>query len=88
VLGFPPEEKTAGCEAIRAVCDGMLEQISHFEVKESLPTPRSGDLALTSTVPGEGTGGRVRATRRQADGNWLRVIDRPETPRSQNGTEG
>ena len=41
---------------------------------------RSGDLALTSTRSADGTGGRVQVARRQADGSWLRVIDRPELP--------
>jgi hypothetical protein len=51
-----------------------------FGVEEPLPTLRSGDLALTSTRPADNTGGRVQVSRRQPDGSWLRVIDRPELP--------
>ncbi len=78
VLAYPPGSRTVGREAIRAVCEQMLAQVSHFELEEPLPTVRNGDLALTSTRPADNTGGRVQLTRRQPDGTWLRVIDRPE----------
>ena len=55
------------------------ELVSHFELEEALPTVRNGDLAVTSTRPADNTGGRVQLVRRQPDGSWLRVIDRPET---------
>jgi len=51
-----------------------------FGGEEPLPTLRSGDLALTSTRPADNTGGRLQVSRRQPDGSWLRVIDRPELP--------
>lgn len=79
VLGFPPGSTTIGRDAIRAVFEKMLEQAPPFEVEEALPTLRRGDLALTSTRPKDGTGGRVQVARRQDDGTWLRIIDRPET---------
>jgi ketosteroid isomerase-like protein len=79
VLGFPPGETTVGRDAIRAVCESMLAHASHFEVEPSLPTLRNGDLALTATVPADGTGGRVQVVRRQPDGTWLRILDRPES---------
>jgi uncharacterized protein (TIGR02246 family) len=78
VLAFPPGQVTVGREAIRAVCAQMVAQVSHFEPEEALPTVRNGDLALTSTRAADGTGGRVQVVRRQGDGTWLRVIDRPE----------
>jgi uncharacterized protein (TIGR02246 family) len=78
VLGFPPGQTTVGREAIRMVCEGMLAQSEVFSLEEALPTLRNGDLALTSTVPADGTGGRVQVVRRQADGTWLRILDRPE----------
>jgi uncharacterized protein (TIGR02246 family) len=78
VLAFPPGSVTVGREAIRAVLARMLEQAPHFELEEALPTVRNGDLALTSTRPADNTGGRVQIARRQPDGTWLRIIDRPE----------
>jgi uncharacterized protein (TIGR02246 family) len=78
VLAYPPGKLTVGREAIRAVCEEMLEHVPHFEVEEALPTVYNGDLALTSTKPSDNTGGRVQIVRRQPDGSWLRVIDRPE----------
>jgi ketosteroid isomerase-like protein len=81
VLAFPPGRATVGREAIRVVFEQMLAQRPHFEVEEPLPTVRNGDLALTSTYPKDNTGGRVQLVRRQEDGSWLRVIDRPEVQR-------
>jgi ketosteroid isomerase-like protein len=80
VLAFPPGQATVGRQAIRAACAQLLAHATHFELEEALPTVRNGDLALTSTRPADGTGGRVQVARRQADGSWLRVIDRPELP--------
>jgi ketosteroid isomerase-like protein len=78
VLAFPPGETTVGRAAIRTVMEKMLTQGLTFRIEEPLPTVRNGDLALTSTRPADGTGGRVQVARRQPDGTWLRVIDRPE----------
>ncbi|WP_436785883.1 YybH family protein [Yinghuangia sp. YIM S10712] len=79
VLAFPPGSTTVGREAIRAVCERLVEYATQpFAVEEPLPTVRYGDLALTSTKPADGTGGRVQVARRQPDGTWLRIIDRPE----------
>jgi ketosteroid isomerase-like protein len=80
VLGFPPGQQTIGRDAIRAVYEKLVAAGPHFEGEEPLPTLRSGGLALTSTRPADGTGGRVQVARHQADGSWLRIIDRPELP--------
>jgi uncharacterized protein (TIGR02246 family) len=81
VLAYPPGSVTAGREAIQAVLERMLEHLPlPIEAEEPLPTVYYDDLALTSTRPADGTGGRVQVARRQPDGSWLRVIDRPETP--------
>ncbi|MEV6673622.1 nuclear transport factor 2 family protein [Streptomyces sp. NPDC051162] len=81
VLAFPPGTATVGREAIRAVCERMPAHAPlSFVVEEPLPTVRYGDLALTSTFPADGTGGRVQVARREPDGTWLRIIDRPEIP--------
>ena len=37
--------------------------------------------ALTSTRSADNTGVRVQVLRRQPDGSWLRIIDRPEVPK-------
>jgi uncharacterized protein (TIGR02246 family) len=80
VLAYPPGETTTGRQAIREVFVQMLAHVSHFEPEPALPTIRHGELALTSTRAADGTGGRAQVVRRQADGSWLRVIDRPELP--------
>ena len=79
VMAFPPGEETVGRAAIRAVMEVMLEHgPAEFPHEELLPTLRLGDIALTATRPQDGTGGRAQVVRRQADGSWLRILDRPE----------
>ncbi|MEV0126992.1 nuclear transport factor 2 family protein [Dactylosporangium sp. NPDC050688] len=80
VLAYPPGSTTAGRAAIRAVCEEMLRHVPHFELEPLIPTVVNGDLALTGTRSADGKGGRVQVVRRQPDGSWLRVIDRPEQP--------
>jgi ketosteroid isomerase-like protein len=80
VLAYPPGQMTVGREAVRAVYERMVAMGLHFPFEETLPTIRSGDLALTSTYRRDGVGIRVQVARRQPDGSWLRIIDRPETP--------
>ena len=81
VLAYPPGASTVGREAIRAVLEQLLEHAPRpFPQEPPLPTVRYGDLALTSTRAADDTGGRVQVARRQPDGTWLRVIDRPELP--------
>ena len=79
VMAFPPGQETVGRDAIRAVMEQMLAHAPAFTVEEALPTLRHGDIALTSTRPSDNTGGRVQVARRQPDGSWLRILDRPET---------
>lgn len=78
VLGFPPGQQTVGRAAIRQVNEQMVSSAPMFTVEEAVPTLRFGDLALTSTRPADNAVGRVQVARRQADGTWLRIIDRPE----------
>ena len=78
VLAYPPSEVTVGRPAIQAVFERMLANPPRFEIEDPLPTVRNGDLALTSTRPKDNTGGRAQVARRQPDGTWLRIIDRPE----------
>jgi uncharacterized protein (TIGR02246 family) len=81
VLAYPPGSRTVGRAAIRALFAQMLAPAPRFTVEDALPTVTHGDLALTSTYPSDNTGGRVQLVRRQPDGTWLRVIDRPEVTR-------
>lgn len=78
VMAYPPGRMTVGREAIRAVYAALLERRPEFKKEEPLPTLRVGDLALTSTRPTDDAGARAQVARRQADGSWLRVLDRPE----------
>lgn len=78
VMAFPPGSLTVGRSAIRDVIAQMLAAAPTFTVEKALPTVVSGDLAMTSTAPADGTGGRTQVARRQPDGRWLRVLDRPE----------
>lgn len=78
VLAYPPGSRTVGRAAIRELWAGVLAHRPHFEQEEPFPTLISGDLALTSTPPKDGTGARAQVVRRQSDGSWLRVLDQPE----------
>lgn len=78
VMAFPPGSLTVGRSAIRDVIAQMLAAAPTFTVEKALPTVVSGDLAMTSTAPADGTGGRTQVARRQPDGRWLRALDRPE----------
>lgn len=79
VMAFPPGRLTVGREAIRALWEQALASGARFEQEDPLPTLVSGDLALTGTPSRDGTGVRTQVVRRQPDGSWLRVLDRPES---------
>ncbi len=78
VMAYPPGSVTVGRRAIRELWEKVLAQAPHFEPEQPLPTLVSGDLALTSTPPKDGSGARAQVVRRQPDGSWLRVLDQPE----------
>lgn len=78
VMAFPVGQMTVGREAIRAVYEQMLAQNPHFTPEEPLLTLRFGDLALTSTRASDEAGARAQVVRRQPDGTWLRILDRPD----------
>ena len=80
VMAFPPGARTVGRAAIQAVCQDLITHGPKLTLEDGLPVLRNGDLALTSTRSGDGSPGRVQLVRRQPDGSWLRVLDRPETP--------
>ncbi|SDD61228.1 YybH family protein [Glycomyces harbinensis] len=80
VVAFPPGRSTTGAAAIKAMYRAIADQGAKFATdEEQLPTVRFGDLALASTVAADGTGTRTQVLRRQDDGTWKRIIDRPET---------
>lgn len=79
VLAFPPGHETVGRQAIRAVYRRLMAQPIRFQPEQPLPTVCYRDLALTSTRSADNTGTRVQVLRRQPDGSWLRIIDRPES---------
>jgi ketosteroid isomerase-like protein len=81
VLAYPPGGRTVGRAAIQKLWASVLANKPHFEPEEPLPTLITGDLALTSTPPKDGTGARAQVVRRQPDGSWLRVLDQPEFTR-------
>ena len=78
VMAYPPGQQTVGREAIRKLWEQALPHMPAFEPETPLPTLVSGDLALTSTPPKDGSGARAQVVRRQTDGTWLRLIDQPE----------
>ena len=78
VLAYPPGREVRGRAAIHDACLALVGRGVRFGMEEQLPTIRCGDLALASSVSADGVGVRVQVLRRQADGAWLRVIDRPE----------
>ena len=81
VLAYPADRPATGREAIRAIYQHMADAGVKFTIETPLPTVRFEDLALTSTRSADNTGVRVQVLRRQPDGSWLRIIDRPEVPR-------
>jgi uncharacterized protein (TIGR02246 family) len=78
VIAFPPGQLTQGRDAIVELYEGMLAQKPHFEYEEPLTTLISGDIALTATEAQDDAGARAQVVRRQGDGSWLRVLDRPD----------
>ena len=80
VLAYPVDQPVTGREAIQAIYQRMADAGVKFAIENPLPTVRFEDLALTSTRSADNTGVRVQVLRRQPDGSWLRIIDRPEIP--------
>ena len=81
VMAYPPGSQTVGRDAIRKLWEEALPHLPPFEPETPLTTLISGDLALTSTPPKDGSGARAQVVRRQPDGTWLRVLDQPEFQR-------
>ncbi|WP_211370935.1 YybH family protein [Nonomuraea turkmeniaca] len=77
---MPDGRVATGSEEIRQAYAQLLAGQPTFAPGRQQPTPRSGDLALTSVRP-PGGGVTVEVARRQADGTWLWVIDQPSLPK-------
>lgn len=78
IVAYPPGCQTAGHDAIRELYEKMLALNLHFEPEPPLSTLALGDLALTATAARDEAGARAQVARRQPDGSWLRVLDRPD----------
>jgi uncharacterized protein (TIGR02246 family) len=80
VLAYPADRPVTGRQAIQAIYQQMADARVKFAIETPLSTVRFENLALTSTRSADNTGVRVQVLRRQPDGSWLRIIDRPEVP--------
>ncbi len=78
VMAYPPGGVTVGRAAIQRLWEQVLGAMPHFAPEDPLPTLVHGDIALTATIAKDGAGVRVQVVRRQPDGSWLRLLDRPE----------
>ncbi len=78
VMAFPPGRTTVGRAAIRELWATALADRPHFEYEQPLPTLIADDIGLTATPSRDGKGLRVQVVRRQPDGTWRRLLDRPE----------
>ncbi|MEV5575450.1 nuclear transport factor 2 family protein [Spirillospora sp. NPDC052269] len=76
VLAFPPGNHATGHAEIRKVFEQMVAAATVISPGRQQPALVNGDLALTATTL---TNGQVTSeiARRQPDGSWLRVADRP-----------
>jgi len=78
VVAYPTGQLTVGRTAIRALYEQMVAGKPRFGLEVPLPTLQLGDLALTATPALDAAGARAQVVRRQPDGTWLRVLDRPD----------
>ncbi len=78
VMAYPPGKSTVGRGAIRKLFEQMVAARPAFRPEAPLPTVQVGDLALTATRARDEAGARAQVARRQPDGTWLRVLDRPD----------
>ena len=75
VVDTDEPELTRGHDAIRTLFEAFAASGRKFQRGEQRPAAINGDLALTSTRLPDGSI-TSEVARRQADGNWLWVIDR------------
>lgn len=77
VFAFPPGQVATGHDELRRTFRQMLAARPTFTPGQQRPPLRQGDLALTSTRLDGGTV-TVEVARRQPDGTWLWVLDKPD----------
>lgn len=77
VLATPDGGAVRGEAEIRGFYAALTASAPRFSPGEQHPALRLGDLALTSTrLPG-GAGATAEVARRQPDGTWRWILDRP-----------
>jgi ketosteroid isomerase-like protein len=76
VLALPTGETANGADAIREFWSGFLRTAPQLLIGKQAPALVRGDVALTSSRLSDGTV-TAEVARRQQDGTWLWVIDRP-----------
>src|SRR5262249_55631147 len=80
LLAYPAHRPVTGGQAIQAIYQQMADGGVKVAIEPPLATVRVENLAPTTTPSADNTGVRVQVLRRQPDGSWLRIIDRPEIP--------
>jgi ketosteroid isomerase-like protein len=76
VMSLQDGAVATGVDEIRKTYAALTQSGATFERGRQLRTLRTDDLALTSVQLQDGTI-TVEVARRQADGSWLWVLDRP-----------
>jgi ketosteroid isomerase-like protein len=77
VLATPDGGAVRGEAAIRRFYADLIASAPRFAPGDQHPALRLGELALTSTrLPGD-TGATAEVARRQPDGSWRWILDRP-----------
>jgi hypothetical protein len=76
VLALPNGQVATGTEEIRNFYEQLLADKPTFAAGTQRPTLRCADLALTSSRLASGVV-TTEVARRQPDGTWLWVLDRP-----------
>ncbi|OKJ35777.1 YybH family protein [Streptomyces sp. CB01580] len=77
VLALPDGTVATGEREIRRAYEGFTADRPVVQHGEQQRTLHHGDLALTSVQLADGKDATVEVARRQSDGTWLWVIDRP-----------
>jgi ketosteroid isomerase-like protein len=77
VLTTPDGGAVRGAAAIRRFYAELVVSAPVFAPGRQHPALRLGDLALTSTRLPDGAGATAEVARRQPDGTWRWVLDRP-----------
>lgn len=81
VLELPDGSQARGHAAISIFWEGFLESRPHLTLGRQMPSLCQGDLALTTTQVGDDA--TVEVARRQPDGSWRWILDRPSVRGSQ-----